>query len=100
AEGKAETAKPAFGCVHLSSWAGHRDPQRRMRLLIWLGQNCPLRHRPGCTLIRITFLGPHLGNTMNKFIPGFLGLVRVGAEAAQFGPGCRASSPNFEPPAG
>src|SRR5262249_2432674 len=47
AEGKAEAAQPAFGGVHLSSGTGHRNPQRRMRLLIWLGQNGPLRHRPG-----------------------------------------------------
>src|SRR5579863_7127563 len=35
---------------------------------------------------RVTLLRPHLRNTMDELVPGLLGIVGIGAKAAEFGP--------------
>src|ERR1017187_8742388 len=100
AEGQPEAAHPALGCVDLGAGTGDCNPQGRMRLLVGLGNDGPLGHRPRSSLVREAFLGPHLGQTMDELVPGFLGLVGVGAKAGQFRPGCGAAGADVETAAG
>src|SRR3989442_480408 len=80
AEGQPETAHPALGGVDLSARTRDCDPERRMRFLIWLGHNRALRHRPRASPVRVAFLGPHLRQAMDEFVPSLFGFVWARAE--------------------
>src|SRR6202023_779862 len=73
-EGQPETAHPALGRVDLSTGTGDGDPERRMRFLIRLGHDRPLRHRPRESLVGEALLRPHLRQAMDELVPGLLGL--------------------------
>src|SRR5258707_1244703 len=100
AEGQAETAHPALGSIDLGARTGDRDPQRRMRFLVRLGNYGALRHRPRASLVGEALLGPHLGEAVDELVPGLFSFVGARAEAAEFGPGRGAASADVETAAG
>ena len=75
--GDAETADAALGGVELGAGAGHRDPQRRMRLLHGLRQDVALGHREAVPVPREALLRPHLRQHAHVLVPRLLGRRRV-----------------------
>ena len=95
-EGEAEAAQPAVGGVDLGAGAGDGHPHRRMRLLVGLGQDGALGHRPEFALVGEGLLHPHLGQAAHELVPALLGGVGIGAEAAELGPGGRAAGADMQ----
>ena len=85
-----------------NSVPGRRDrhPQRRVGLLVRLGQHGPGRHREELALVAEALLHPHLRDRVDELVPALLRLVGVGPEAAELGPRGRAAGAELEAAAG
>src|SRR5439155_25069933 len=97
AESETEPAEPAVCAVDLGAGAGDRDPHRRVRLLVWLRQDCARRHPKGGAVVAEALLSPHFRQAAHDLIPGLLRVVRVRAECAALGPGGGAPGTHFKP---
>src|SRR6185503_14400330 len=96
AEGEAQRAKPAIRGVELGAGARHRHPHRRVRLLVYALDYGPLGHGPELPLVGVSLLGPHLRKAPHELVPGLLGDVGIGAEAAKLGPGGGATRAHLQ----
>ena len=95
----AEAAETAVGGVELGARAGDRDPHRRVRLLHRLRQHVALGHREAAALPRHVPVAPQLRQHAHELVPGLLGVVGVGVEAAELGPRRAARGADLEPAA-
>ena len=65
-----------------------------------LGSTARVGHGEELALEAEALLRPHLGDGVDELVPALLGLVGVGPEAAELGPGGRAAGAELEPAAG
>ena len=96
----AEGAHAAVGGVELGAGRRHGDPQRRVWLLVRLGQHGAGRHREELALVAEALVHPHLRDRVHVLVPRLLRDVGVGAEAAELGPRRRAAGAELEAAAG
>jgi hypothetical protein len=95
--GEGAEADAVAADLAVSVGAARRAPDRRMRILQWLGLHAPRRaHLPVLPVGAVVLLGPRTHDVMERLAPHLARLVRIDAEALELRASRRAPRPELD----